>query len=421
MWVFIPRVPPRTLLLAIAVAAPAVLLGALGNLLVLGELAVLDVWPGPGSGSEAWQALEGLALHVSLLTVGLFLVVGFALFLVVRFAQDAVTALNLAACSLLVLLGVAVLSGWSLGGTEVSARIGLGVAFWGLSWVFLGLHLYAFLNPMAHRFWAWVTMGLGGLFAGVGLLVLVVGVWIPPDAMALLLLLVGASASFAVVMHRAQVRRSWGFSNARGSSSPQTHTKHLPLAGLYLVLVLGLMGASYQHHFDYRPQAGMGHFVLMGAAFLVGIPVFGGLMRRSSRRTFLLLVPLAVFVPIILQLVQHQHNVLWAIALSEGFMLGAVLFVLQYLAEVAARISRVMATAVALGAVATIGAGGSVVAQLSGLEAFTPDLLLSLQFAAFFTAMLVALGLPEVKAQLRKEEELEEYLEVAKRLSQQAR
>ncbi len=422
MWVFIPRVPRRVLFLAAATAGPAALLGALANLLVLSELAVLDVWPGAGSDPGRWQQLAAFREHVEVLLVGLVVVLGLATLTVIHFSRSAVVGLNLWGSALVALLAFAVLNEWTLGGPQASsARLGMGTALWGLGWVLVTLNLYGFFRAVQRRHWAWTTIALGTFFAGVNLVVVLFGALVSVETVALFVFLVAALASFIVVMDRGEVARLWGYAGRHSDSVARPSFTGLPLVALYGVLVFGLIGAAYQHHFDYRPQAGMGHFLLLALAFVVGVPLFGFLTRREGRRTLLLLVPLTALVPIVLQLVQQQYDLMWALALAEGIMFAAVPFLLQYLAEATGRFTRGSAFLFSMGAVLTMGAGASIVAQLSGIEAVSPDLLLSLQIAAFLGAMFVAFVLPETRAQVSTEEEIEDYLAVAKRVTQENR
>ncbi len=423
MWVFVPRVPPRVLLLAVALTAPAALLGALANLLVLGELAVLDVWPGPQDSSGTLQELTAFREHVQVLVVGLFAVLGLATFVVVQFAPDAKVALNLWATALMGLFALALVSAWTLGGTTSSMRIGTGTALWGIAWVLVALHLYAFLRALKPHHWVWTTMGVGVLAAALTLLMLVFGVFVPVEFIALAGFLLAALCSFVVVMTHREARMMGGFTAPAPDpgAAREGGSGRMPLVAGYMAIVFVLIGTAYQHHFAYRPSSGMGHFVLMALAFLVGVGGFGLLMWRTSRRTMLLFIPLAAFVPVILLSVQQQHSVLWAVAITQGLMLAAIPFLLQYLLESVPKVTRTVALAASLGPVLIIGAGASLVAQLSALEAFTPNLLLSLQFAAFFSAMLLALALPETLGPVDEEEEIEEYLEVARRVTQQGR
>lgn len=423
MWVFLPQVPRRVLFLAAVVAGPAALLGALANLLVLSELAALNVWPGAGSVPGDWQQLAAFREHVEVLLVGLVVVLGLATLAVIHFSRSAVVGLNLWASALVALLAFAVLNAWTLGGPHAaSARIGMGTALWGLGWVLITLVLYGFFRAVKRRHWSWTTLALGTYFALVNLVVVLGGILVSVETVALFVLLLAALASFVVLMHRDEVARLWGYSGHQDDVAPsKVFSAGVPLVALYGVLVFGLIGAAYQHHFDYRPQAGMAHFLLMALAFVVGVPLFGFLTRREGRRTLLLLVPLAALVPIVLQLVQQQYDLMWALALAEGLMFAAIPFLLQYLAEATGRFTRGSAFLFSLGAVLTMGAGASIVAQLSGIEAFSPDILLSLQIAAFLGAMFVAFVLPETRAQVSTEEEIEDYLAVAKRVTKENR
>lgn len=411
------------MLLALCVAAPAMLLGALANLVVLSELVALDVWPSVGQGEASWDRLLAFKQHVEVLLVGLFLVLSLVTLVVLFFAPDVLVGLNLWAAGLVGLFSFTVLAELSLGGASAaSARIGMGAALWGTAWVLVGLHVLLFLRPLRRHHWVWVAMGMAGAFAGLSLFVLVLGWLVPVEIVSLFVFLLAAAAAFVVVFTRHEIARELEpVVLSRRLEGSWSGTKGLPWFAGYTVLVAALVGASYQHHFDYRPSAEVGHFVLMGAAFLVAVPLWGLLARNQGRRRFLLSAPLVAFVPTILLLVQQQHNVMGLVAVSQGLMLGLVPFVLLVLVEGFTRVTRGVAFVCCLGIVVVMGAGGSVVAQLSGAQGLTPDLLLSLQFAMFFTAMLLAMGLPEQVVPDQVEEELEEYLEIAKRVSRESR
>lgn len=411
VWVWLPHFDKRRVVLALAVLTPPILIAALANTLIAVRLSDLSF---EATGPDAlFRELVAFQDAVHLATIAFFVIFGILIFAAIHATEDAMKGMIGFSTGTLVFLAVAVYAGWGFGTDPATAQLGIGIAFWGLGWVLTMIHLFALLRATPHRKWNWVAGGVGLAQAAGFFLVLQIGIWISLQVAALFLILLGGVAVAVVLDNRQTIGALWGYGLRRHVRLPEVDARRLVLVAVYAVLTFGLIGAEYQHHFAYQPGFALGHYVLLAAITPVGVVLFGLISERGGRRALLYAIPIVVGGALI---IDRGVATVWPLVVAEGIMLGALPFLFQYLAEATKLLTRGSVFVFSLGAVGIIGLAGSFTAHFGAWTDLSGDQILLLQFAAVIVALAVAPQLPETRAQVTEEEELEDYLALAKRV-----
>lgn len=411
VWVWLPRFDRERMVLAAAVLTPPVLLAALANTLMALRLSSLGF--DLSDPAAAYGALVAFKTSVEVTTISLFIIFGLLAVFALHATDDAMKGMVVFSSLTLLFLAGATYGEWGFGTDPATAQLGLGIAFWGLGWVLMMVHLFALLRGTPHRRWNWVAGGVGLYQAAAFFLTLEIAIWLSLQAAAVLLVLLTAVAIVVVFDNRQRIGELWGYGLRRQVRLPERDGKGLALVAVYGIATFGLLGAEYQHHFSYRPTFTLLHFVLLAAMTPVGVMLFGALSERGGRRALLYAVPIVIGSGI---LIQNAFQVAWPLAVAEGIMLGSLPFLFQYLAEATKLLTRGSIFVFSMGAVGILGAAGSFVAHFAAWTDLGSDQVLLMEFAALIVAVAVAPQLPETKPQVTEEEELEDYLALARRV-----
>ena len=411
VWVWLPRFDRERVVLALAVLTPPILIGALANTLMAVRLSELTfVASDPESLLAALGAFKDA---IELTTVAFFVIFGLLSVAALHATEDAMRGMVAFSTLTLGFLSFAVYDEWGFGTDLATAQLGIGIAFWGLGWVITMVHLFALLRATPHRKWTYVA-GAVGLYQAIAFfLTLQIAVWINMQAAAVLLVLLGLLSAVIVFDNRHDIGDLWGYGLRRSVRLPDVSARRLIIVALYALIVFGLIGAEYQYHFDYVPRFALLHYVLLAAMTPVGVVLFGALSERGGRRTLLYGVPLVVAAGLIFQ---RAFTTAWPLAVAEGIMLGALPYLFQYLAEATRLLTRGSVYLFAMGAVAVLGVAGTFAAHFRAWTDWNPQQMLLLEFALMVVALAIAPQLPETRAQVSEEEELEDYLELARRV-----
>ncbi len=400
------------MVLALAMLAPPILLGALAH--TLWSLGLADLgFPGATTPTDLEVAQQGFRADFELVEFGLFVIFGLLTLGALHITEDALGGLQAFSLAALLFLTYVVFQRWDFGGSLDAARIASGVALWGLGWVLIMLHLFSLLRSTPHRKWNWVTGTVGLVQAAAFFLTLELAIFVSLEWAALVVAVLGLAAAAFFMGRRGEIRRLWGYQGRGRVQLPPVEWRGGLLVALYAVLAFGMIGAEYVHHFRYDPTFDRPHYVLMAATTPLGIVLFGTLSERGGRRSLLYGVPLVVGFAV---LAENLFGSPWPVAVAEGIMLGAVPYLFQYLAEATMVLTRGTIYLFSLGAVVVLAAGGTVATWATFWTPIDENSLVLAEMAALLFALLLAPQLPETRPQVSESEELADYLELARRI-----
>lgn len=398
--------------MAVAMMTPPVLLGAFANMLLAMHLADLSVVPGISGDVAAAQAAFRDEVHI--VDITLFVMFGILTFASLHFTEDAMRGLHGFALVVLLLVCGVVYGSWTFGIADTQTlQIGLGITFWGLGWVLIMVQMFSLLRATPHRKWTWVTGGVGLYQAAMFFLALELGIYASARTAALVFMMVGSVSTIVFSAHRDLVGTLWGYGRRNKVRLPDISWKGALLVVIYSVVVFGMIGAEYVHHFAYEPVWGRQHYVLLAATTPIGVVLFGTISERGGRRALLYAVPIAIAFAL---LFQEVLNAIWPLVIAEGIMLGSLPYLFQYLAEATQVLTRGTVFLFSLGAVAIMGFGGTFNQQFTEFVPVDPASRVLLEFAGLLVAVALAPQLPETRARVTDEQELEDYLELARRV-----
>lgn len=412
LFVFVPRFDRKRVLLAVAMLTPPVLLGALANMLMSLHLADLSLVP-TGDGLSAVQA--ELRSDVELVNITFFVVFGLMTMGALHMSEDALRGLHGFGLATLLFVGYAVHQRWDLGVDDpVAAQIGLGIAFWGLGWVLIVLHLFSFLRTTPHRKWNWVTGGVGLYQAALFFLAMEIGILFDPATAALVFMAIGVIASVFFFANQDRVGRLWGYGRRDRVHLPDVDLKGGLFVIVYAVIVFGMIGAEYVHHFSYAPVWTRAHYLLLAATTPLGVVLFGALAERGGRRAVLYGLPISIMFALV---IPQLFDSVWLLVVAEGIMLGSMPYLFQYLAEATRVLTRGTVFLFSMGAVMLLGLGGTFNANFERFSPIDdPTSRIFLQIASLLVAMVLAPQMPETQAQVTDEEDIEDYLALARQV-----
>lgn len=402
-----PRFDRRRVILAAAVLTPPVLLGALSSAVTFLGLAALDI---PDLGAR--QAFKEDA---ELLDIVLFIVLAIGTFIALTVPEEPLKGLHGYTLGVLLLLVAAVRWDWSFGLSTAAAQIGLGIALWGLGWVLVSLHAIGLLRTLPHRRWVFVTGAIATYLAVATFTAVALGEAWGLAAVADLFAILALLAAVLVYVNREHMAE-WGYRRLQDVHLPKEDLKRSILVPVYGLALFGLIGAAFVHHFDYGHLA-PGHYLTLFGSTVPAVLLFGAVMERAGRRALLYTIPVLVGFVFV---VQAAVDTPWPIMVLEGALLGTLLYLFQYFVEVSRVLGRTVVFAITMGAVAAMGAGGSFVAQFQGLTGIAQEQLLILQLAGLLLVFALAPLVPDTVPRVTEEEEIADYLEMARRVQEES-